>query len=432
VLVFLGLAGVYLANARLPIDSADTLEMELLPLAIVRGDGPFLDRFAAEPAPLGASFSSNVERSRGHAVSRYPVAPSLLFAVLEAPQVWARDWIVPGWDRTAAAVWYHCKRMAKISAVFVAAAAGAGLYRLLGRLGFGRVALPSVVAAALGSDLWVAASQALWQHGPAALALVVSALLLVPRGTMTRARLALAGTTTALMVAFRSVDVVLAVVLLLWVARHHTRRLAWFLPGPVLIGSALIGYNLWFFGSVAGGQAALEELHPEVHGVSGVWTGELAGGAAGTLLSPSRGLFVYCPWAALAVAALPWSWRRLRDKPLAPWLVAALAPYLLLLSKYSVWWGGHSFGPRYWTDVMPIFALLLAAGLDGARGRYFPLRFVFGATVAFAVAVQAVGAFCYPSTWNQQPADVDRHHERLWDWVDNEITRCILEGVKEL
>src|SRR5262249_7732919 len=143
-----------------------------------------------------------------------------------------------------------------------------------------------------------------------------------------------------------------------------------------------------------------------------------------------RGLFIYCPWVVIALATLPMVAGRLRSWSLVWWLLSALVPYLLVLSKYSVWWAGHSFGPRYWTDVLPLFAILLGFGLDASLARLRPLLVVFGMAMAVAVAIQVVGAFCYPSSWNLQPADVDLHHARLWDWSDNELSRCLREGPK--
>lgn len=46
--------------------------------------------------------------------------------------------------------------------------------------------------------------------------------------------------------------------------------------------------------------------------------------------------------------------------------------------------------------------------------------------------VSGVGAFCYPSPravdWNATPVDVDRAHERLWDWRDPQLLRLWRNG----
>ena len=61
----------------------------------------------------------------------------------------------------------------------VVALTGVVLHRLLLVLGVGRAAVPAVLAACLGSDLWTVGSQAPWQHGPAALSLVAAIALLI-------------------------------------------------------------------------------------------------------------------------------------------------------------------------------------------------------------------------------------------------------------
>ena len=319
--------------------------------------------------------------------------------------------------------------MAKRAAAVLTALVAVALHRLLVGLGLGRIAVVATLATALGSDLWSVAGQSLWQHGPAALFLTVTTLLLLP-ASVSRVRMLLAGLAAAMVVVVRSIDLVFAVFILAWVAYAHRRRVVWFLPGPILLGLALVGSNLHDFGNVAGGQDRLERVHRRIHGVNGPWSGDLAAGCAGTLLSPNRGLFVFSPWVAVAVAVAPVALRRLRPGSLPRWLLVALVPYLLVLSKYAVWWGGGSYGPRYWTDAFPLFGVLLACGLDWAWGRSRVLMAVFAATIAVSIALQAVGAFCYPSTWNFVPNDTDLHHERFWDWRDTEVSRCVKEWLE--
>jgi hypothetical protein len=318
--------------------------------------------------------------------------------------------------------------MGKRAAAVLTALVAVALHHLLRGLGLGRVAVPVVLATALGSGLWSIAGQALWQHGPAALALTLTMLLLLPR-VISRGRMLLAGLAAAWLVVARPIDLIFALVVLAWVARTHPRRLAWFLPAPLLLGLALVGSNLYYFDRIAGGQDQLEQFHPRIHGVAGPWSGDLREGMAGTLLSPNRGLFIFSPWVALAVAASPTTVRKLATGSLVRWLLLALVPYLFVLSKYAVWWAGGSFGPRYWTDAFPLFGVLLACGLDWAWDRSRGLMALFTIAILLSVAVHAIGAFCYPSTWNFYPADIDLHHERLWDWRDTELSRCLKESL---
>jgi hypothetical protein len=420
---------IYLANDR-EIGAFDTEPTNLIPLAIVRGDGTNLDRF--RPVFLrvwGTPSPVFVAESAGRLVSCYPAGAALVALPLVVPQVMVRDALEPRWDRDPIRAHASARLMAKRAAAILAALVAVALHRLLVGLGLARVATVAVLATALGSDLWSVASQSLWQHGPAALFLTLTMLLLLP-ASVSRGRMLLAGLSTAMLVAVRSIDLIFAIFVLAWVARIHPRRLGWFLPAPVLLGLALVGSNLYDFGSIAGGQDRLERLHRRIHGVEGPWSGDLAAGMAGTLFSPNRGLFVFSPWVAAAIAVAPAALRRLKPGSLPRWLLLALIPYLLLLSKYAVWWGGGSFGPRYWTDAFPLFGVLLACGLDWAWERSRIVLALFAATIVISVAIQAVGAFCYPSTWNFLPTDTDLDHQRLWDWRDTEVSRCIKEWLE--
>ena len=184
----------------------------------------------------------------------------------------------------------------------------------------------------------------------------------------------LAGLATAWLISCRLMDVLPAAAIVAWLLGTDRRGLLWFVPGPILGGLVLLGYNLWFFGSVLGGQARLEEMHALLHGVSGTWSSNLVDGALGTLVSPNRGLLVFSPWIAVAIASLliPSVRRRIAANSLIAVLLASLVAYLIVLSKYSVWWGGQCFGPRYWTDVVPLFAILFAFGLDWMLPRSAP------------------------------------------------------------
>jgi hypothetical protein len=421
---------VYLINGR-DLGCDDTFSATLLPLNILRGEGIYLENKYHPKGMKPSEIPYIWIWSRRHVVPLYPVAPALVALPLVAPQVAVRDFVRPGWDRDPALAVSESRVMVKRSMAALVALTGVILYRVLLLLELRRAALPAVLTACLGSDLWTVASQAAWQHGPAALSLITAIALLLPQ-PMSRRRLTLAGLATTSLVACRLMDIVFAVAIVAWFVWNDRRALLWFLPAPILGGLGLLAYNFWFFGSIVGGQARIEQYHTVFHGVNGVWSSNLLDGFCGTLFSPNRGLLVFSPWVAVALAtlAVPSVRQKLAAHSLIFVLIASLIPYLLILSKYSVWWGGHCFGPRYWTDAIPLFAVLLAIGLESALARPRALAPILAITVVFSIAVQIVGAFCSPSTWNSRPLNVDLNHNRLWDWRDSELSRCLIESFR--
>jgi hypothetical protein len=420
---------VYLINGR-DLGTEDTFSATLLPINILRGEGIYLENRFYPKELVNVPLPFAWVRSRGHVVPLYPIGPALVALPLVAPQVAVLDFKDPGWDRDRLRDIREARAMVKRSMAVLVALTGVMLYRVLLFLNLRRTALAAVVTACLGSDLWTVASQSAWQHGPAAFSLVSAIALLLPQ-PMSRRRLTLAGLATTALVACRLMDIVFAVAIVGWLGWKDRHALRWFLPAPILGGMALLGFNLWFFGSIVGGQAWLEQFHSEFHGVSGIWSSNLLDGFCGTLISPNRGLLVFSPWVTVAIAtlAVPAVRHRLAAHSLICVLLASLVPYLLMLSKYSVWWAGHSFGPRYWTDAIPLFAIVFAVGLEWMLTRSRALVAISAVTVVLSIGVQSIGAFCYPSTWNSKPTNVDLHHERLWDWRDTELSRCLFESL---
>ncbi len=427
-LLGLGLVALYASNTR-NMGTYDTAPTKLMMLTIARGEGVYLDRFRLLMRTPKQSLPTFVRPWQGHILSRYPVAPAILVQPLVLPQFAVLDWLRPGWDRSPWIAEWVCEQIARRTMSILTALTAVMLYWLLVNLGLSRVALPATLAAVLGSDLWTVASQALWQHGPAAFSLT-AILLLLHHPPVLPCALMLAGLATAFLFSCRLLDSLFAGVVILWVARTQPRDLLWFLVTPVVAVVLLLNYNFSHFQELTGGQAELEQLHRSLHQVAGPWSGNIVEGAMGTLLSPSRGLFIYTPWIALAVAVTPFFASRLAPHRLIVWLLLALIPYFLLLSKYAVWWGGHCFGPRYWTEVTPLFAILLAFGLDWALDRSRILTILFAITIALGIMIQLIGVYCAPSSWNLTPLDVDSHHERLWDWRDNELSRSLRDTWK--
>lgn len=144
---------------------------------------------------------------------------------------------------------------------------------------------------------------------------------------------------------------------------------------------------------------------------------------AGNVISPSRGLLIYVP-ALVSVAFLLVRYRKkIREQRLVVSGAIVAMAHLLMISGFEHWWAGHSYGPRYWTSVVPWFVLLAAFGVRGlqsTRRKTFAWRLQLGSVVLLAslgILIHARGALAEETRlWNAKPYDIDLRAGRLWSW----------------
>jgi hypothetical protein len=292
-----------------------------------------------------------------------------------------------------------------------------------------RRALLMAIGLGLGTGFWSTASQTLWQTETAVFGLALAVWAFVaPDERIGAPRSIAIGIGLGLAAAARP-QLVPAITLLLagtWMrsARRHA-AVATVIVAAIL--AALCAANVRWFSHPLGALPLLQEVNSRLHG-----TGESfrigVEGLAGLLVSPNRGLFIFSPVALVAAAGLRESFAGGARSP-QRWCLLALVAQVSFYASYSVWWGGHTYGPRYLLDVLPLAVPLAAVWMTSARpGRL--ARVAATVALAWSTAVSATGAFCYPNDrWNVDPADVDRNHSRLWDFSDNQIRRCWTRGL---
>lgn len=151
---------------------------------------------------------------------------------------------------------------------------------------------------------------------------------------------------------------------------------------------------------------------------------------AGNLISPARGLFVYVP-VLLFVAYLLVRYRKFLSHTRLVWLsLSIVVVHLIVVSGFPHWWGGHSFGPRFTTGLVPWLVLLAILGIramlswreqqtaQSSRSLAWRVQlFLGGALLMLSVVINTLGATSHATwLWNIRPRGVDEHPERLWDW----------------
>jgi len=366
----------------------------------------------AVPA-LAALQPSNTVREHGRLYPLFPWTVSLFVLPVVAASDVAHD--VGLVHQTAADWWIQVVAMSIVVALAALALEAAALEVL--RLGRWRVRLwlacITSLVFAFGTSAWSTASRSAWQHGPSMLCLTVGIYALL-EADRRPGRAALAGFALATAYTVRPTDlVVLALVAAFLVIRRRT-LLARFLGGAACSLAPFVLVNLLSYHSL---------LPSYVLGETFQGHADLATALAGTLVSPARGLLVFDPILLLAPIGFVIGIRR-------PWLRepffvlgAAAVAHWVLISAFPKWWGGWSYGPRLFSDVIP-FLLLLAVPvpaelLDSPQVR--AKAGVLGASAALVIAgtgINAEGAFTRSSfCWNVAPS-VDRAQRRLWDWSD--------------
>jgi hypothetical protein len=362
-------------------------------------------------------------RSHGHWISGYPIiTPVLVTPLYVLPAWWVSHQSPPIYPYSLDFV-LIASTMEKVSASLIAAMSGAVLFLAFRKIASAKVSLAVALIYALTSNTWAISSQALWRHGLTELSFVFLLWALFRVSDSRRAPL-WAGLALAVAAANKPLEAIMIVPLLFYFGRRSWKSLFMFLMPPLVMGSLVLSYNVYFFARPLGGYPTLPAGSFAGEGGAHLpfFTG-LRVGVAGLLVSPSRGLLIYTPWAAFALWGAARIWKEKSPEWGRPLLLALTAVFLVQAGFSDGWFGGWCFGPRYLTDLLPFLAWFLVPLWTSIWSRPV-LRAAFVATVAIALWVQVVGAFYYPSgNWDESPINVDLQPRRLWDWSDNQILR---------
>ena len=194
-----------------------------------------------------------------------------------------------------------------------------------------------------------------------------------------------------------------------------------FVPAVAIV--APVGaYNDIVFGSFLGGLRMLG---------GDFALANLPSGLLGSFFSPARGLFLYFPAALLAFILMARRACGLSRNPLFLALLACIVLASALNASYSAWYGGHCFGPRYFTEVQGLILILLGAALEGSAQHVGVAALCLAFIVPYSIFIQIMGSFSWTTiTWNAVPNDVNHQLSRLWDWNDNPIFRGVRANFK--
>jgi len=148
----------------------------------------------------------------------------------------------------------------------------------------------------------------------------------------------------------------------------------------------------------------------------------------GNLFSPARGLFIFSPILLFSIIGMGFKIKNGSFKSLDFFLVLIIISHLLFFSLMRVWWAGWSFGPRYFTDIIPFFIYFLVGAFEWLNTKTTSQKLVYRIIliplIAISFYINYRGATHYSTfEWNATPNNIDEHTERLWQWHDLQFLR---------
>ena len=428
---------VYLANG-VTISSGDSIPNSLLAFNLLENHNLNFDDFRT--SYLCSKSYSNcyffLEANNGHLSSLYPIGSAIVtFPLYLIFYIYLKltNYISVPIDLTAANFEVHRLFFEKLAASIITALTVSIFYLSL-RLKFKRgLSLLATLIFAFATNTWMTSSQGLWQHGISNLAIVSTIFCLLKANHAPdkeqKRWLLLAGLLSGLLPGIRPTTTLYTMAAILYSVFIYRFKAVFLLCGLITAIPSLL-WNLYYFDNLTGGYSALLSTSPYIFSLN-----HFINASLGTLISPSRGLLIFSPIVlygfvgAYQVVKL----RAHRDEKLIGSMT--IAGLLLLLSYffYRIWWGGHSYGPRFMTDLIPIFGYLISYFLASSKigvlwkfKKFLNVKLlVFITLLSFSTFTQFVGAFgTNPGLmWNPIPLDVGIAHQRLWALQDNQIER---------
>lgn len=406
---------VYLASpVTTSTDSAWTFHVAA---SILRQGNVDLDEYRNE---INLQLDYRLRVVGGHIYYYYPVATPLLVT----PVVWAVNQIYPYVYPTDFYTYLlqhgpdtRTARLEKAVASAIAALA-AGIIYLIARREL--PVLPSISAAgvfAFATSTWSTSSRALWQHGPSALFLSL-ALCLVFLSERRRWLILLVGLLLGYTYLIRPTNSLAVAFIGLYILINRRSELWLYVVGLTLVlvpyvlqnwltyGNPLPPYSYQLFERLSTPQTFAE-------------------GLAGTLISPSRGLFVFTP---LFLFSIYGAYLRIRGQAslenLSWYLIAVLVAHWIITALFQDWGGAWSIGPRYFADIIPflIYFLIPVIGRLGHIGMGW--RYAFAVTALISLLIQFhCSTSIDPWMWNGKPQALVDAPQRKWDWGDIQFLR---------
>lgn len=373
------LIAIYSVNGLYYSPSGDCVPAKYIPWAVLHDHTVYLDSVADHVYGNHSEAYFVVRTENGHLKSYYPVLTPLL----------ATPFYVPGYVLLGADgdplddprfEWATALGMRGAS-IFFAVGAVVLFFLAARRVTDETWAFLLSLGLGLGTSMWTTASMALWQHGPAALfvSAILYAIVRDAREGWRHAPLAII-VASGLLFVNRPSDAPLVLPGLGYLAvRGHYSRFQLALGAAAVL--LLLGGAVWLTGSPLAGY---------VDKASAFCSARFLEKVVYQFLDAQHGLLVYTPAVLLALPGIAMGLASARWRAFTAAALVGLAAFMVLIVCFS-YTPGACYGPRYYTEAMPLVFFFICLGERWFRG---PLgRIILILLFTISAGAQFYGAF---------------------------------------
>ncbi len=400
------------------ITSFDSVWVIHTAMSIIREGNTNLDEYRTLVDQIGPEHPEATENIDGHIYMSFPIGTSLMIVPILFVIDRFEAWVLSS-DLNATLQQSLPQDIELFIACLIVALTEVVIFQI-SRLFLGPVhSFLIIFVFAFCTSAWSTASRALWQHGPSMLMLSI-ALYLLLLARRHPSLIQFVGIPLAFSYVVRPTNSISIVLISVYVLIQYRS----FFIRYLLLSSLVVVPFLWFNFSIY--HAPLSPYYLPQRIGSNVNFGEAL---VGNLVSPGRGLFVLSPILLLSINGFILKLRQRLDK-LDFILLCCILLHWIAISLFPHWWGGWSFGPRFFTDMMPYFIYFLipvATAFSQLHGKSKAILGIYAAgLIVFSFFVNDRGANIEATTlWNRDPVNVDAQPARVWDWKDLQFLRGI-------
>lgn len=357
----------------------------------------------------------------GHIYSYYPIATPILVT----PIVWFINEVYPFFYRndfysylSLHAPDNHTAKIERLIASGIVALSAVLIYLISHQyLEVGNSLILSFIFA-FATSMWSTASRALWQHGTSVLFLSLALFLLISVKRK-QAVIPWIGFILGWAYLIRPTNSLGVVFFGFFILLNYRKYFFLYALGAAVVLIPFMGLNWITYHNIFPPYSyqLFERLSSlKVFGEA----------LAGTLISPSRGLFIFSSVFIFSIwgMVLKIQHGQISFSQLDPYVFGILVTHWLITSLFEDWGGAWSIGPRYFVDVIPFFMFLLIPIfqfhlLERPLWKYtFLITVLLGAFIQFHASTSI-----YPFMWNGKPQALVDAPERKWDWSDIQFLR---------